>query len=302
MASPSPGIPTLRYPFKAIKDFDDYLEIQILKYQPPKFDPVSDQSATILTSTDKLSGNNVTPECVILLPIPQTIQDSNSVNWGDSSLNAFEVAGIGAVQTGVQNKNLLGGSIDALRRIFGTTIMTAQGGNLQDLVTGATSAAIVNLFGSNVSATDILSRSTGQALNPNMELLFQGVNLREFSFDFDFAPRDGAEANQVKQIIRTLKKAQTAKTSAGKGQGNGLFISAPNVFKLQYKSGGEKHPFLHTFKPMAMKGMSVNYTGSGTYSVYGDSTPIHMKLTMNFQELNPIYSEDYKDSDIGVGY
>lgn len=53
---------------------------------------------------------------------------------------------------------------------------------------------------------------------------------------------------------------------------------------------------------MAMKGMQVNYTGSGTYAVYGDSTPVHMKMTLNFQELNPIYYEDYQDTDIGVGY
>jgi hypothetical protein len=44
--------------------------------------------------------------------------------------------------------------------------------------------------------------------------------------------------------------------------------------------------------------MSVNYTGSGTYATYGDSTPVHMQLTLNMSELTPIYAEDY---DKGVG-
>jgi hypothetical protein len=92
------------------------------------------------------------------------------------------------------------------------------------------------------------------------------------------------------------------RTSSDNSAGSGLFISAPRVFQLEYRSGNKKHPFLHSFKPMAMKGMAVNYTGSGNYSVYGDSTPVHMKISMNFQELNPIYFEDYSDSDIGVGY
>jgi hypothetical protein len=137
-----------------------------------------------------------------------------------------------------------------------------------------------------------------------MELLFKGVNLREFSFDFDFAPRDGNEAQQVKQIINTLKREMAARSTSAGGGGAGLFISAPSVFRLEYKSGGKKHPFLNTFKPMAMKGLSVNYTGSGTYAVYGDSTPVHLKMTVNFQELNPIYFEDYDKSEaqIGVGY
>jgi hypothetical protein len=49
--------------------------------------------------------------------------------------------------------------------------------------------------------------------------------------------------------------------------------------------------------------MAVDYTASGAYATYEDATPVHMKLTLSFQELNPIYFSDYDDStDIGVGY
>ena len=302
MAIPPPNIPVYRYPYKAIKEQDDYLEIQIVKYQPPGFETQNPLSATIQTSTDLLSKNEVTQIATIILPVPQTIQDANSVDWGDNSLNALEAAGVGAVSQGVQNPNLAAGGAQAIGGMINTLKGLAKGGNLQDLVTGKAAAEVVNLFGGNVDSTSILSRATGQVLNPNMELLFKGVSLREFSFEFDFAPRDSREGQEVRDIIRTFKKAMAPRTTAGGGAGNGLFISAPDVFKLQYKSGGKKHPFLHSFKPMAMKGMSVNYTGSGAYSVYGDSTPVHMKISMNFQELNPIYYQDYQDSDIGVGY
>jgi len=302
MAAPSSGIPTLRYPFKAIKDFDDYLEIQIVKYQPPSFQS-GENNVSFTTSTNLLNNNSVIPEAVIILPIPQNIQDSNSVDWGDNSLNALEATGLQVATEGMSQPNLAGAFGNALGDVGKALGGIAVGGNGQDLVTSFFAGKIVNAFGSNVDTASVLSRSTGQVLNPNMELLFKGVSLREFSFDFDFAPRDGAEAGQIKQIIRTFKKAQSARTSAGQTQGAGLFISAPNVFKLQYKSGGQKHPFLNTFKPMAMKGMSINYTGSGTYAVYGDSTPVHMKMSLNFQELNPIYYEDYNDeTDVGVGY
>lgn len=302
MAIPPPNIPVYRYPYKAIKEQDDYLEIQIVKYQPPGFETQNPLSATIQTSTDLLSKNEVSQIATIILPVPQTIQDANSVDWGDNSLNALEAAGVGAVSQGVQNPNLAAGGAQAIGGMINTLKGLAVGGNLQDLVTGKAAAEVVNLFGGNVDSTSILSRATGQVLNPNMELLFKGVSLREFSFDFDFAPRDSREGQEVRNIIRTFKKSMAPRTTAGGGAGNGLFISAPDVFKLQYKSGGKKHPFLHSFKPMAMKGMTVNYTGSGTYSVYGDSTPVHMKISMNFQELNPIYYQDYQDSDIGVGY
>jgi hypothetical protein len=55
--------------------------------------------------------------------------------------------------------------------------------------------------------------------------------------------------------------------------------------------------------------MGVNYTGSGTYATYSDATPVHMIMTLAFQELTPIYNEDYVDKDgefkntlTGTGY
>ena len=55
---------------------------------------------------------------------------------------------------------------------------------------------------------------------------------------------------------------------------------------------------------MALSNMAVNYTGAGTYATYDDTTPVHMKLSLSFQELNPVYAEDYEDDQgkIGVGY
>ena len=32
------------------------------------------------------------------LPIPQDVNDSNSVTWGDDSLNIFQLAGLAAAQ------------------------------------------------------------------------------------------------------------------------------------------------------------------------------------------------------------
>jgi hypothetical protein len=100
----------------------------------------------------------------------------------------------------------------------------------------------------------------------------------------------------------------TAKKGPQTEKGGGLFIQAPNVFKLQYMSGRNPHPFLHLFKPCALTQMSVNYNGSGQYSTYSDATPVHMQITLQFQELSPIYQEDYVNDQTkqfklnGVGY
>jgi hypothetical protein len=48
--------------------------------------------------------------------------------------------------------------------------------------------------------------------------------------------------------------------------------------------------------------MSVNYSGSGQYATFNDATPVHMILSLQFQELSPIYAEDYQNVTEGVGY
>ena len=106
----------------------------------------------------------------------------------------------------------------------------------------------------------------------------------------------------VKEIIRTLKKSMFSK----KNQNNkdGVFLSAPDVFLIEYRKGGSKHPFLNTFKKAALTDMQINYTGSGPYATYHDGTPVHIQVTLTFKELDPIYSEDYDDIPLsdGVGY
>ena len=286
-----------RYPAKRITESDDYLQILIVNYVPPS---VSTNPSNLIqrTSTQALadSGNLTNSLYQILLPMPQGISDTNMVDWGDDSLNPIAAAGLGA------SKDIIEGNLGKVFNNLPSAVKkTFTTGNAQDIVTNYMATNAVNTFGANISAESLLSRSEGKILNPNMELLFKGVQLRSFNFTFNMSPRDDVESKSVKSIIRAFKKSMAARTSSGAGAG--LFIDSPNVFQLEYRSGGEKHPFLNSFKPCALTNMAVDYTASGAYATYEDATPVHMKLTLAFQELNPIYFSDYDDSnDVGVGY
>ena len=81
-------------------------------------------------------------------------------------------------------------------------------------------------------------------------------------------------------------------------------METPNIFELRYKQGSKDHSFLNKFKQCFLTNLSVNYTGEGTYSTYGDGTPVSSILDLTFRELDPIYDFDYDDrsAGIGVGY
>lgn len=289
----------LRYPQKSIGKNDDYLEIGVIKYVPPRIE-TGTNNLRLSTGTEKNSKQKA--EQTIQLPIPSNIGDTNQVNWGGDSLNPLAAAGVEAAGRILKSKGFMEGTIDAIKNLGTTGMQVLTQGGGQDLVVNAFSSALANsVANGSVSPTALLSRSTGQVLNPNLELLFSGVNLRTFKFDFDFAPRDETESRVVKQIIKVFKKSMAPRKGSDT-EGAGLFISAPRVFLLKYKSGNLDHPYLHKFKPCALTSMGMNYTGSGSYATYEDKTPVHMKLSLSFTELNPIYNEDYQDTDIGVGY
>ncbi len=129
-------------------------------------------------------------------------------------------------------------------------------------------------------------------------MLFKGIKLRSFNFSFNLAPRNGTEALEIKKIIIELKRnmAPASTITTGSSTGNaGLFLKSPNVFRLKYMTGNSEHKFLNKFVIAALTNVQVNYTGSGTYMTYNDDskTPVHMVMQLSFQELSPIYAEDY---------
>mgnify|MGYP003150437933 FL=1 len=290
-----------RYPVARIESDSDYLEIKVLEYQPPGFEPSnSGQTLRLQTSSESLKNNEIILGH-IFLPIPEAITDSNGVSWGEDRLNGLAATALGVFGDAMRSNT--GG--EAIKALTSGAEKTA-GGLLGDEMTASAinsslAASAINTIvpNANIQGTGVFTRQTGAVLNPNMELLFNGVQLRSFSFSFDFAPRDENESIVIKKIIRAFKKSLNAKNGSTDESSSGLFIKAPDVFQLTYKTGGKNHEFLHKFKPMALLNIAVNYTGAGTYATFDNTAPVHTKVDLTFQELNPIYSEDY-DTEEGL--
>ncbi len=305
-----PPAKSYRYPIRQITSNTDYLEIKIVKYIPPnspKDGKPSDLPLTLAQGSDQY--NTISKEQIltsICLPIPQNISDANSVTWGDDNLNPLQAAGLNAYSAFLRNPS---STAEAIKNLPDTVLnQVIKNERTRSLIAAATGSKLLNAFGGNVPYNSIIGRTTGQVFNTNLELLFSGPGIRTFPFTFDFIPRDRRESAEVKDIIRTFKKHMSAKNGKTNTENDsfalGATLGTPDIFILKYKTGNQNHPFLNKFKPCALLDMNVNYTGSGTYATYQDSTPVHLQMTLTFKELNPIYSEDYEDQNVagGVGY
>ena len=142
---------------------------------------------------------------------------------------------------------------------------------------------------------NVLQRTTGQVLNPNMETLFKGPEIRGFNFTFKLSPRNPKEAERILQIIRFFKQGMAPIRSE-----THLFLKSPNIFELKYTHNGGDHKGLNKFKECALTRCEITYNpDAGEYSTFPDGIMNSYQMTLGFSELEPIYNDDYGSNEAG---
>jgi len=301
----------LRYPQTIIAEQTDYLAITVVAYKPiGRTAGPNDQAGRIISKAGARRNSNEERIKTIILPIPSNISDTNSAKFGESSLNTIAATALGGIKDIMESGQALGSGGDFFSEFMTATngaassFINSVGGveGAQGFATRMLASKAVGIFGVNVSPDQILARTQGEILNPNLELLFGGPTLRSFRFSFKFTPRNQSEAQEVKEIIRCFKINMAPKVK-GTSIANTM-MKTPNVFELRYMQGKDPHKFLNRFKQCFLETVSVNYTADGTYATYKNGEPVSMTMDLNFKEIEPVYDSDYDEGDGlgGVGY
>ena len=225
----------------------------------------------------------------VTLPIQSGIKDLNSVSWQGSTMNPLQAFGAAKAlniidAAGTEGKSVVDEAGNALK----------SGGDMlkdPEVMKGVNAM----IAGKAAQTQNLLSRSTGAIANPNMELLFDAPALRAFDFTFTMSPRDGDEAQQIRNIINFFKQGMSVKTTS-----TNIFLKAPNYFEIEYltyndQGQPERHPSLNIIKTCALLSCAVDYTPNNSYMTYSDENRSMVSYSMNlqFNELDPIYESDY---------
>jgi len=281
-----------------------------MDYGPPLFYPQeleSNKQDRITFTMKRLTGSTINPNSFesnvktidrrnleeikgsVTLPIQPSISDNNSVDWSGGTLNAIQAYGAAASMKiiGSNDAVQLGDNVSRIMGVIAREVTTKGKDIYQD--------AFKTYFAQEaVGVQNLLSRTTGAILNPNLELLFNGPSLRPFAFTFRMSPRDPKEAEQVRKIIRFFKQGMSVKTTP-----SNVFLQSPNIFAIRYQHwDGEKfseHPSINRIKKCALISCDVDYTPDGTYMTYNDErkTMTSYQLSLRFSELEPVYENDY---------
>jgi hypothetical protein len=317
-------IPILfRYPYD-IDTNQDHLKIVQYEYKrnaKREFNNSSpDKYGTVISDKNKPYGKY---NGSVLLPMPK-VSDSNGAEWGKSDLNVFGIAAGGLASDVLNDLNqgtgLGSNTFDSLSsKIFGNEALDSEDQDAgffnrireniakgqENLGNTATAGLAIGaqelskLAGINLSADEFLARATGEILNPNAELLFQGPVLRDFGFKFLMIARSSEEAKMIRNIIRFFKVGAAPRFLNGPA-----LLGTPNVFQLEYRAGDKTLNTVNRFNEMALRTITVDYAPDGFWSAYQDSHPVAIVMSLQFSELRPLYSSDHENETLegSVGY
>ena len=288
------GGSTLYYPINKDRKDYDYLQVGAYQYAPNKFTGGGSITAEIGSESRNLKPKSGGAQKVFLPMQPSGLQEGNSVGWGQDQINAIEAA----------MANIAGSTVAGASKDFSTAAQNAIG-STGDAINkllgegGITSDDVAAYFANQATGKNVLTRTTGKVMNPNLELLFSGPALRSFNYNFRFTPREQKESLMVRRIIKFFKKSMAPILS----KEGGLFLESPHVFKLKYihKNGGQ-HPFLNKIKPCALQNFSVQYAPDGSYMTYKDGSMTAYNISLTFGEINPIYDKDIDEGSNDMGF
>ena len=310
MSSKNWGLAAITYPVDAIyqgESSQDYMKIEQFSYKAPQAGQMNmDSSDNSIDNTMRRGvsrGNNIKEFIgVVKLPIPNQLNQSNGVEWGGAKANAMEMGAFFGVNNAVR-KGLDTGSFAAVLEGLGKEGNKAFEGlknnaespgqtGTRTILSAALSKFALSKVNINVDTNQFIARSSGMAINPNLELLFSGPKLRSFTFLYDFAPNSESDAWAARRIQRFFKQGMLPFRGS-----NALFLGSPNIFRLGYYNGQRRIRSLPIHKMCALTQVNVDYSPEGVWQSYYDSNAVSMppraQMQLSFTELTPIFGDDY---------
>jgi hypothetical protein len=132
------------------------------------------------------------------------------------------------------------------------------------------------------------NKRMGIAINPLEEKLFDTVQFRNHTFDFEFYPESEQEAREVNRIIYWFKMGMLP--NFGTAQRSSIF-NTPNTWDISVNGLSEN--VLEGFEESVLTGVTVNYGGGQKFAIFNQGTPVKTTLNLQFSETKIITQDNY---------
>jgi len=220
----------------------------------------------------------------VAMYLPPNVEDNTIANYNDAKTGVagFLVAS-GFDAKGKDAKAIAESVVGSMEGILKDTTMRAIG-------------VVGELFGAE-GTEGLAKKAFGEADNPYMEVLFDSMQLRTFTYNFQFAPRSEKESYEVQRIIQLFRFHMAPELRPGVNR----YLGIPSTFDIHYmflsKNGiASENNFYNRIATCVLQDCSVNYTPGGVKS-FEDGGPTQTTMKLSFKEIQLLTKDK-----IGEGY
>ena len=143
----------------------------------------------------------------------------------------------------------------------------------------------------------VIRKGSQKALNPALEAIFQGVDLRTFDFNFRFTPRSEKELRQVHAIQKLFKFHMLPERVNNQKIGRHLIF--PSEFDIQYMYKGVENNWYPFVSGVVLEKMDVTFGPGGETQHFrpikvggGEApAPTEINMTLTFTETEIMTKE-----------
>ena len=150
----------------------------------------------------------------------------------------------------------------------------------------------------------VVGINRGAVFTPKMELMFEGINRRQFNYTFMMMPSSQQEADEIDKIINTFK---IESSSNFKEDELGMQMEIPNRWRIEYFNGSRGNGYLTKIHDCYLE--TINVTYGGDKQIFHETTskgapPSRVVMTLNFREIEVVtkqmLQEDVSSSFFGA--
>ena len=170
------------------------------------------------------------------------------------------------------------------------------GGAALEQVLKDSGSSIAEMLTGGEGGYELVNKIFGRSANPYMEVLFQGPELRQFTYNFTFAPKSAEEQDEVKKIIECFRFHQAPERRA---ESHNLFLGLPAEFDIHYMyqppnaESAYENPFYNKIATCVLQNVSVDYT-PGKVASHQQGAPVLIKMSLQFLETEMITKDFIK--------
>jgi hypothetical protein len=131
----------------------------------------------------------------------------------------------------------------------------------------------------------------GRAENPFVEVFFSSMNLRTFTYNFNFAPRNRDETAEIQQIIQLFRFHMAPEMQ----ETNNRYLTLPSEFDIHYmykaeNGNGYENDFYGRIGTCVLESVVTNYT-PGKVASFSDGAPTQITMSLTFKETEALTKE-----------